>query len=126
SWLQMLAHKGNHLAPHIVSVDRVNIKPIEEFLRRLYASFFMATRPPAIFNERRCRRLAKIVGQCGKHYRDLRRIRQTAQQLAGAISNQKRVDIDVAFRMPLRILRDIYQAKDFGEKLIDGTKLAQP
>src|SRR6185295_1723120 len=101
----MFTHQRDHLRPHVVAIQRVNIEPREEALRRRRARFFMPTRTPATFEKLSRGWFAKVVGNSSEHHRDLFGVREIFNQLSSSICYQLRMNKDVAFRMPLLILR---------------------
>src|SRR6187549_4136917 len=105
----MFADESSHLTAHVVAFDGVDIQAIQERFGRTNASFFMTSRSPPALKKLCCRRLSKVVRNSREHYSYFSRIRQSFNQLASAIDRQQRVHEHIAFRMPLRILRHIYQ-----------------
>src|SRR5687767_15109787 len=100
----MLSHKRYHLRAHVITVDRVYVDTREKTLRWRHACFLVATRAQPAVDKFSRRRLAKIMGQGGQHHRDLPRVRKTVDQLPRAIYNELRMNKNISFGMPLRIL----------------------
>src|SRR2546430_1260277 len=109
----MLADQRNHLRAHIVAIECVQVQPIEKTFRWSNTRFFMTARAPAAFEKFRCWRLTEIVAQGSEHYGDLLSVRKVVDQLACAIDDEASVNKNIAFWMPLRILRYLNQRFDF-------------
>src|SRR5258708_11942928 len=126
AWLQMIAHQSYDLRPHVITFERVNVQPVPKIQRQINTRFFVSARAQAAVDEFRSPRLAKIMRQSGQHYRDLLSVRKIANQLAGSIDYQTRMNKDVAFRMPFGILWHFDQSFDFRKELIQDAQSVQP
>ena len=117
----MLSNQRDNLTSHVVTINRVYVDAIEKALSGRNACFLMPTRTPTAFEKLSRRRLPKIMGQSGQHHRDLSRIRKVVDEFTRAIDHELRMDKNIAFRMPLRILRHFDQALDLREQLLHHT-----
>src|SRR6266478_4995393 len=99
----MIAYQCDYLRAHIVTIQCVNVQPIEEAFSRGDACFLVSTRAPAAFEKFSGRRLAEIMSERGEHHSHLLGIRQVIDQFACAINDQSCVNKDIAFWMPNRI-----------------------
>src|SRR6185312_14120579 len=62
----------------------------------------------------------------GQHHRDLFGIRQVSDELTSVVDHQLRVDKNITFRVPDRILSHVDQRCYFRKQLFQRSKLSQP
>ena len=102
---QVFGDEADHLRAHVEAVERVDVEAIEDLRRRLDAHRFVIRRLDPAIDHRRRRRLAEIVADGAEHDRGESRPIEIAVQLSRLVDHHQRVDPDVAFGMPFRILR---------------------
>ena len=122
----MLTDERDNLRPHVVTIDRVHINPVEKTLGRRYARFLVSTRPPPTFEKLRRGRLAKIVRKGGEHHSHLTRVPKFINQVTRPIDYELCMHKDIALRMPLGILWHINQALNLRKEFFDRAQLPQP
>ena len=121
--LQMMRDESDHLLAHVEAIDRVHVQSIEQADRRRDASLLVIERSDPSVDERRGRRLAKVVADGAEHHREQARSIEVVIRLAGAIDHHQRVNPHVAFGMPFRFLWATDQRMQLGEQLLDHTEI---
>ena len=121
--LQVVRDQAEHLAPHVVAVDGADVQPVEERGGGGHAHLLVVQRPDAAVQVRRGRRLAEVVADGAEHHRELPRARQIADPPPRLIDHEQGMDPDVAFRMPLRLLRAVDQRRQFREQPVDHPQI---
>ena len=94
-------------ATNVEAVDRVDVEPIEHRGRRRDAGGLVTARSDPSVLECGRGRLAEIVQQRAEHDRDAARQIEIVDAVARAVDDQQRVHPDVAFGMPLGLLRAV-------------------
>ena len=94
----------NDLPPHVVTVQRVNIEPVEKCQRGRDALLFVIHRSNPAINDSGCRRLAEIVTDGAQHDGDLLRSIEVVDAAPRLIDHLQRVDPYVALGMPFGLL----------------------
>ncbi len=119
----MLRRHAEHLMPHVVAVDRVDVQPIEKRRGRRDALFLVIDRADAAVEKRGRRRLAEVVRQRAEHDRDGLRPRQIVDSRSRLIDDLQRVHPDVTLRMPLRFLLAADEREELGEQPLDDAEI---
>ena len=83
----------------------------------------MIDRSDAAVEERRRGRLAEVVADGAEHDGELLRPRQVVDARPRLIDDLQRVHPDVAFRMPLRLLRAADERVQLGKQLFDDAEV---
>ena len=103
--LEVLRHHAQDLPAHVVSVERVDIQPIEKRGGRRDSLLLVIDRADPPIEEGGRRRLAEVVADRAEHDGDLLRARQVVDALPRLIDDLQRVHPDVSLGMPLGLLR---------------------
>src|SRR5882672_9675113 len=76
AWLQMVSDQRENLSTDVVAVEAMDIQPRQKTFRGRHSRFLMTTRTQAAFKKLGRWWFAEVVGDGGKHYGHLFRIRQ--------------------------------------------------
>ena len=123
SRLEVLRGDAEHLPADVVAVERVDVEAIEKRAGRRDALLLVIERSDAAVDELRRRRLAEIVADRAEHHRELLRPRQIVDARARPIDHLQVVHPDVAFGMPLRLLRTAGERLQLGKQLRDHAEI---
>jgi hypothetical protein len=112
------------LRAHVDAVDAVDVEPIEKGRRRRDAGFLMSDRSDAAVEKRRRGGLAEIVTHGAEHDDHLLGTTEWRDGLARPVDDHERVDPDVPFGVPLRLLLTIDQRRHFRPQPLHDAQLA--
>ena len=100
----MVGHDAEHRVPHVVAANRVNVEAVEERCSRRHSRFLVAFGSNASVLETRGQRLAHVVAQRAQHHDDRAWLVESSKSRPRLVNDHQRVDPDVAFRVPFRLL----------------------
>ena len=122
----MLSHQRDHLRAHVVTIKRVEVESIQKTFCRRHTCFLMSARTQPAFDKFGRRRLSEVMRERGEHHRNSASHRKSSINSRARSTTRRRVNKNVAFRMPLRILRHIDQRFDLRKQLVEGAQRLQP
>ena len=121
--LQVVRHQPEHLGPDVVAVEGMDVQPVEERRGGRHALLLVVQGPDPAIDVRRGRRLPEVVADGAEHYGELLRARQVVDEPAGFVDHEQGMGPDVAFRVPLRLLRAVDERRQLREQAVDDTDL---
>ena len=121
--LQVLRDEADDLPAHVEAVDRVDVQPIEQRLGRLDAGLLVIERADAAIDEGGRRRLSQVVAHGAEHDRNQPRATEIAVRPPCFVDDHQRVDPDVAFGVPFRLLFAADEWTHLREHAIDDAKV---
>ena len=107
----------------VVAVERVDVQPIEKRGCGRDALLLVIDRADPAVDERRRRRLAEVVADRAEHDREPLRTRQVVDARARLVDDLQRVHPDVAFGMPLGLLRAADERVQLGKEPFDDAEV---
>ena len=122
---QVLGDQPQHLRADVEVVERSHVQAIENPCRRLDALRLVIRRSHPPVDHRRGRRLAEVVAHRAQHHGRQPRAIEIGVPLARLVDHHQRVDPDVAFGMPLGILRAVVERLHLRKDLLDHAELAR-
>ena len=123
--LQVVRHQAEHLAPDVVAVERMDVEPVEERRGGRHPHLLVVQRPDAAVDVRGGRGLAEVVADGAEHHGEPPRARQVVDAPPRLVDHQQGMSPDVAFGVPLRLLRAVDEGRELGEQPLHDAGLAR-
>jgi len=119
----MMRDDAEDLLAHVVAVDGVNVEPIEDGSGGSHARLLVIDRSDPSVDESRGRRFPQIVADGTQHHDDLPRMIEVVDSAAGLVDHHERVDPDISFGVPFRLLLASHQRVDLREHAADDAQV---